>query len=199
MKRLLTLIVIISSVLSLYSYYGTFSYFSDIETIENVTIKAGTWTPEVEVLYPNPILVLHCGGSRGDLSFNVTPRGWKDTAGEVIGPPRGGTECWGSSCKGVLTNVWIRSVGGNATLRKVSISWSGGGELERFWIGCCRIGRIGQTSPAVFTVNKMLKEGIWYPIAFEFKGMELRESYSFTITFFFDGNYTRTISFRLGG
>jgi len=200
MKRLLTLVVILSSVLSVYSYYGTFSYFSDTVTVENLTITAGVWKePEVEVLYPNPLLFLHCRGSLGDSSFNVTPRGWKNAFGNVTRPPYSNIECGGSSCEGVLTNIWIRPVGGNATLRRVSISWSGEGKLEAFWVGCSRVGGIDQTPPAEFTVDKTLEEGVWYPIVFKFRGMELRKSYSFTITFVFDGNYTRTINFQLGG
>lgn len=199
MKKLLIVMVILSSVLSFYSYYGTFSYFSDTATIENVTITAGVWEkPEVEVLYSNPVLFLYCRGISKDLSFNVTPRGWKTDTQETVLVSHSGVECHELSCVGMLTNIWIRPVEGNVTLERVLISWDGGGKLEEFWVGLYGVEGINQTSPASFPMNKELRDGKWYPVTFKFRNMGLRDSYSFRITFIFEGNYSRTISFWLG-
>lgn len=209
MSRKVMLTVVIVSTLLAYLNLASFAYFSDTETIENVTITAGTWeSPEVEVLYSCPVLFLFCGP--GGESFRATPRGWEKPVGvekapgdiEIKSDGRG-IKC-GGSCRGLLFNIWLRPVGEDVTLEAIRIEWSGNGTLDSFFIGSTReplfvVGNIDQASPAEFEVGRELGEGVWYPIAFKFRDMKLRRRYSFSVTFIFSGNYTRSIDFTVGG
>lgn len=213
MKKLL-IVLLGLGLFAVYVSNASFAYFSDTETVE-VSIQAGEWGQGVSVLYPCPHFVLVChyedgDGGDGFTGLNLTPFGAerldpskvqnvfaREDSSSIDVPSDGSVQCHDMECVGYLENIWLYPES-NVTLERVRISWTGGGELKAFWVGGYKVRRINQGSPAEFQVDRELKGGCLYPVAFKFHGISLQDEYEFTITFFFSNDYSRTIHFKLG-